>query len=335
MVCFKNFEIEVLNLIKFIILFLLLCDCLSLHGKPEIRVELSDFKLGTKIHLIVYHADSIFARNKLEEAVCIIDSLNSIFSDYEEASELNRLSRSSGNKSAFHVSNELFSLIDTALYISYLTDGAFDITCGPLTHLWRESKTKGRIPSKKKICQNLKNVGYKFVQLNTHNSTVLLLKKGMQLDAGGIAKGYIADIIGKFLRREGLPSYMIDLGGDIATGRPPPGKPGWSIRMPGNGIIHLANKAIATSGPDYQFIVYKSKKYSHIIDPRTGWGVTDPRTVTVINRSGMMADALASAFSVISISESIVKLNRFVQTSVYIKENSKKFVSEEFPEISY
>jgi thiamine biosynthesis lipoprotein len=328
-----KFRIELLKIIKFIILLVILSTCS--YGRPEVRVELTGYKLGTIINLVVYHTDSTFANNKLEAAFGIIDKMDSIFSDYKNSSELNLLSKNSGNNNAIPVSHHLYSLIDTALYISEITDGAFDITCGPLTYIWRTSSVKGRIPSTRKISRKLNYVGYKRVHLNSNDSSIVLTRKGMRLDAGGIAKGYIADVVSKFFKDEGIPIHMIDLGGDIVTGNAPPEREGWSIGIPGEGIIYLSNTAVATSGPDYQFIVYNSQKYSHIIDPRTGWGITDPKTVTVVSKSGSIADGLASAFSVLSISDSLTKLNLFDGTSVYIRENGKEFISEEFPAISY
>ena len=145
--------------------------------------------------------------------------------------------------------------------------------------------------------------------IDTINREVKLLKKGMQLDLGGIAQGYIAQKLIEFLNRRGVSSAMINCSGDIVMSDAPPGGRGWVIGINAPGMMHellprtllLYNKAVTTSGDAYQYIEHNGKRYSHIIDPRTGYGVTFQRNVTVIASDGTTADWLATACSILSI----------------------------------
>jgi thiamine biosynthesis lipoprotein len=207
------------------------------------------------------------------------------------------LSFSAGSQSWVSVSDPLFELLAHSTYISKLTDYRFDITMGSLTHLWRENTQKNIVPSKREIRKQLRNVGAQNIWLDSLNGKVQLSKKGMQLDLGGIAKGYMGDQLAGFLKRRQIQSFLIDMGGDLIAGDAPPGKEGWQIKVPYlDTILTVSNIAIATSGPDYQFFDYKGKRYTHILDPDTGWGISKPYSSTILAKEGYLADALASAF---------------------------------------
>ncbi|RYZ49977.1 MAG: FAD:protein FMN transferase, partial [Chitinophagaceae bacterium] len=159
----------------------------------------------------------------------------------------------------------------------------------------------------------LKRSGHKQLQVDAASKGVKLRLPGMQLDAGGIAKGYIAQQVISFLRANGVSSALADAGGDIACSDPPPGKKGWTvgINVPGNGeeilpeTLTILNSAVATSGDIYQYMEHEGKRYSHIIDPRTGYGVPFQRNVTVVAADGATADWLATACSILPIKESL------------------------------
>ena len=148
--------------------------------------------------------------------------------------------------------------------------------------------------------------------IDTAAKAVRLLKEGMRLDLGGIAKGYVAEKVVSFLRENGITAALADAGGDITCSNPPPGKKAWTvgINLPESKTelltetVDIRNAAIATSGDLYQFMEYKGKKYSHIVDPRTGYGVPFQRNVTVIAPDGATADWLATACSILPLEQS-------------------------------
>ncbi|MEL7159154.1 MAG: FAD:protein FMN transferase, partial [Bacteroidota bacterium] len=176
--------------------------------------------------------------------------------------------------------------------------GAFDPTVGPLTKLWRRAFRLQTFPARERILAARARVQWQDLK-TASNDRVRLRRNGMQLDLGGVAKGYALDAVGEQLRQNGYRSYLIDGGGDLLLGEPPPGKPGWSVVTPtGENLGELSEVAIATSGATYRYLERDGVRYSHLIDPRTGYGVTGHELVTVIAPTGMVADALASTLSI-------------------------------------
>lgn len=265
--------------------------------------------MGSPFNLIFYCDDSAKASIRAAEAFALVDSLNHIFSDYDSTSELNALNRTAGSDSFVSVSEPLYDILKQSLTAAKKSHGAFDITIGPLSWLWRQSRHQHNFPEAATVQEAKTKVGFQKLKLDTTNHRAQLFQKAMQLDLGGIAKGYTAQAVVDFLSAKGITSALLDAGGDIACSGAPPGKKGWNIgiNMPEqaadllNKTIELHDGAVATSGDVYQFIEHNGKKYSHIINPKTGYGVTFQRNVTVLARDGATADWLATACSILPI----------------------------------
>jgi thiamine biosynthesis lipoprotein len=268
--------------------------------------------MGSPFNLIFYCDDSLRAIQLSKECFEIVDSLNAIFSDYMTESEINRLSRQPVNKK-IKVSGELFSMITLSRQAWIKSGGSFDITLGALTHLWRKAKKEKRFPGAEEIKQAKRATGFKKLAIDTHSNSISFNREGIELDFGGIVKGYAAQKMVDHLKSKGIMIVLADAGGDIALGDAPPGKEGWSIsiNLPEKSDelwdkkLELKNLAVATSGDIYNYILHNGKKYSHIIDPRTGYGVTSQRNVTVIAKDGATADWLATACSILSIQKAL------------------------------
>ncbi|SHG46879.1 thiamine biosynthesis lipoprotein [Fodinibius roseus] len=278
-------------------------------AQDTMRYEFTERKMGTTFKITFYAGDDSIARAASEQAFRHVDKLNGILSDYEPESNVNKLSARSGSRRFFPVHPALFRVISKAQEVSRETDGAFDVTAGPFVKLWREIRRSDspELPSAKQLCTYRKRVGYQHVKLDSSATAVALTRPGMQLDFGGIAKGYAADEILRILRTFDIRSVLVDAGGDIRLGDPPPGKKGWIIRIPAHNekgrrhwtTLQLANRAVATSGDLFQHIDIDGKRYSHIIDPQTGLGLTNQSMVTIIAPDGITADSYASAVSVL------------------------------------
>jgi len=273
------------------------------------RFQFAQPKMGSPFNLIFYGDDSTKATVLATEAFALIDSLNHIFSDYDSTSELNALNRTAGSDSFVLVSAPLYDILKQSLEAAEQSHGAFDITVGPLSRLWRQSRKQQRFPDVNEIEETKGKVGFQKLRLDTATHRVQLFQTSMQLDLGGIAKGYTAQVVVNFLSSKGIASALLDAGGDIACSGAPPNKQGWNIgiNMPeqANDLlkkkIQLQHGAVATSGDVYQFIEHEGKKYSHIINPKTGYGVSFQRNVTVIAQDGATADWLATACSILPI----------------------------------
>ena len=274
------------------------------------RYQFEAEKLGTTLYLTLYTTDAFRAKKAAESCFAYVDSLNKIFSDYDPSSEIRQLCRDYVVGAPNPVSAPLSDLIQKSLWISEETGGAFDVTIGALTKLWRQQLSKEEIPRRNILRKMRKVVGSHQISQDTRQHLLYFKSPDMNLDFGGIGKGYIGDKMGEKLETQGVMSYLLDMGGDLICGDPPPGKEHWSITIPWiDKTIQVSNCAVATSGPDYQFFVHKGKRYAHIIDPSTGWGVEDIFSTTIIAETGWMADGFASACSIIPPETSLQILN--------------------------
>jgi FAD:protein FMN transferase len=177
-------------------------------------------------------------------------------------------------------------------------EGAFDPTVGPFVELWRVARRTGKLPDRAALDSAAARVGWRHVHLDSAARAARLDVAGMRIDLGGIAKGYILDQARAELGRQGLRRVLLQAGGDISTGDPPPGRAGWRVAgVPGGST--LANAAVSTSGDTEQFVIIGGVRYSHVLDPRTGVGLTSRRQATVVAPDGATADALATALTVL------------------------------------
>ena len=277
------------------------------HTDDLQRYEFSEPQMGLPFRIVVYARDKPTADAGARAAFDRIKQLNDILSDYEDDSELSRLSRMAGAGQEVKVSDELCLVLKRAQKLAEQTDGAFDVTVGPVVSLWRKARREQKLPDAARLAQALQAVGHQKLRLDSRRHTVELLAPRMRLDLGAIAKGYAADEALKVLRRRGITRALVAGGGDMALGDPPPGKKGWRIEIapldttnaPPARFVLLANAGLATSGDVFQHVAIDGKRYSHIVDPRTGIGLTDHSLVTVIAPDGITADSLATAVSVL------------------------------------
>ncbi len=252
--------------------------------------------MGTLFRIVVHAQDETAARVAMGRAFERAAELDQKLSDYKPDSELNRFCRSVVGTSVA-VSGDLFQVVETSLQISRQTDGAFDITLGPLTHLWRAAKRSGNLPSPREILEARKRTGYKNIKVDSRMKTLSLLKARMQLDLGGIAKGYAVDQMLTVLVAAGFPRALVAASGDIGVGDPPPGRAGWTVQLEKQSV-ELRNQAVSTAGPAEQHLDSGGIRYSHIINPKAGLGLTNGLTVSVIAPTGILADGWDTALSV-------------------------------------
>ncbi|MCS7264458.1 MAG: FAD:protein FMN transferase [Armatimonadetes bacterium] len=271
--------------------------------KNLLRFEFRKLLMGVVARIVVYAPNDYIAKWACSRAFLRIAQLDELMSDYRNDSELMRVCRN-GHLSPLQVSKDLFFVLERALELSRRSNGAFDVTVGPFVSLWRRARQTKQLPTEHELNEAKKLVGWEKIQLDASKGTVKLAIAGMKLDLGGIAKGYAADCALKVLQKFGLRHALIELGGDIVLGEPPPNRKGWRIGILNeNGkpekVLELANCAISTSGSTEQYVEIDGKRYAHIVDPRTGLGLTKLVLVTVIAKDGITADSLATALCVL------------------------------------
>ena len=270
--------------------------------QPLQRFEYVHPAMGVKFKIVLYAPGRDLATRAIKKSVAQIDCLDLLLSDYKSSSEIRRLCASAPHREWQQVSSDLFQILKISQSVNQQTDGAFDVTVGNISKLWRQARKTKKMPQPRKLKLALASVGMEQITFG-QNSSVKLTRKNVRVDFGAIAKGYAADRVIKILKEHGVRSALIDASGDIVVSEPPPGRDGWKIEVFGiekskRHFIQLKNRAIATSGDLYQYVKLDGKRYSHIVNPKTGIGVSGPMSVTVIAPNGSIADAMASAISV-------------------------------------
>ena len=287
-----------------------------LCGGQEVRREYAELHMGVAVRLVLYAPNDSAARAAARAAYDMIAKLEDIMSDYRSQSEVRRLTENPG--AAVPVSEDLFAVLSRALDLSRRSNGAFDPTVGPFVELWRRARAQGRLPARAALDSAAPRVGWRKIELDSATRTARLHASGMRLDLGGIAKGYILDRALEELRRHGVARALIQAGGDIVVGDAPPALPGWHVEAPENDFT-LANSALAVSGDTEQFVIVDGVRYSHVVDPRTGRGLTTRRRAVVIAPDGITADGLATALVVLDDTAGAVLLRQYPGVSADVR----------------
>lgn len=271
--------------------------------------------MGMPARIVFFAADEQSANTAANEAFNRLRELDEALSDWKSDSELMRLSAQAGGPPV-KVGGDLFAVLKASARFHDLSDGAFDPTVGPIVRLWRTARERHEMPDVDALVEALDRVGWSHVQLDETKRTVSLARPNMQLDLGGIGKGYAGDAVAALLREKGIESFLLDLGGDLILGDPPPDELGWKVRLETTGeLLTLSRMAIATSGDTEQFVEIDGKRFSHLVNPRTGLGLTHRLQVTVLAPDGTSADALASAVSVLGRERGAALLDSLARTA--------------------
>jgi FAD:protein FMN transferase len=270
----------------------------SIVAGEKLRIESSLDAMGSVYTIVAYGEDRNVLQSAIDLAFEEIRRLDDLLSNYKPRSEWSMVNREAGTR-AVRVSPELFGLVEACLRYSQLSDGAFDITVGPLVRTWGFFKGTGRLPHRAEIRTALAKVGYRNVILNRDNLTIQFAKPGIEIDPGGIGKGYAVDRIVEVLKGRGITDALVSAGGSSMYGLgAPPNEKGWrvKIRHPKNpdasvGELTLHDSSMATSGTSEKFFVSGGKLYSHIFDPRTGYPATGMFSVSVLAPKAIDSEA--------------------------------------------
>ncbi len=282
--------------------------CLLFFGcRRACSVRESRVSMGTILTLELEAADA-------EEASLIVgrcwdeaDRLEKIFSRYDPESELSRINREAA-AGPVPVSEEMLEVLSRSIEISRLTGGAFDVTVGPLLEVWGMfPRREGKVPGPEEIAAALSRVGWEKIVLEPEGRTVRFLTPGLEIDLGALAKGYVVDRLASLLTGNGVENALVNAGGDIYCLGEHPGGRGWRIgvehpRREGEvlAVLELRGRAVATSGDYRNYFIQQSRRYSHIIDPRTGEPArTGVMESTVLAADCLTADGLATALFVL------------------------------------
>jgi thiamine biosynthesis lipoprotein len=284
-------------------------DVPPLAAEPDValrRFAYSEQHMGMDFKLILYSDAEDAANRAAQAAYARIAALNLILSDYDRASELMQICHGYKVGEPVAVSAELFAVLRSSQQLAERTAGRFDVTIGPLTQLWRRSRRQQTLPTDDLLARQKQRVGYKSLTLDETARTVTFHKPDMLLDLGGIAAGYACDEAAKILREMGITLYLIDSSGDVLVSGPPPGAPAWRVAVaplevdgPPTQTIRLNRGSVTTSGDAFRYVEINGTRYSHIVDPETGLGLTTRMSATVIAPTAIEADSLATAVNLL------------------------------------
>jgi len=271
--------------------------------------------MGSDFEITVVAKTQLEADKQIAIAINEISRIEALISSWKPTSETSNINKNAG-ASPVQVSEELLSLIQRALQISNLTDGAFDISYASMDKLWKYDGSMAQMPSKEAIKKSVAKVGYKDIVVDPKNSTVFLKNKGMKIGFGAIGKGYAADKAKKLLISNGVSGGIINASGDINSWGSKPSGSSWQVA-----ITNPLNKnkafamlpikdAVVTSGNYEKYVTFNSRRYSHIIDPRTGYPSQGIISVTVFAPKAELADALATSVFVMGVETGIDRINQ-------------------------
>jgi thiamine biosynthesis lipoprotein len=327
--------------ISIILIMLLLIGMLfvSIVKKRPVELE-SSYRLvmGTFARVVVVAKDAKTAQKCIEAAFAEIDNVDNLMSDYKNDSEIGIVNTNAAEK-PIQVGEATFEVLQRSVEFSKLTDGAFDITVGPLVDLFRAAKETNIAPSREQIDNAKSKVGYEKLVLDPNKRTAKFTAEGMRLDLGGIAKGYGIDKAIEAMQKNGAIGAMVDIGGDVRCfGIPAKGRDHWLVGLqdpnlpadtPGLDIVlklKINDGAVATSGDYQQFVIIDGKEYSHIIDRRTGTSSEGLSSVTIITDNATDADALATAVSVMGAEKGLALIEKLPETeAILIPSGQKEF----------
>jgi len=311
-----------------------LLTCFHFHGLPLAvaadkleRFEFVQIRMGIPVRILVYADQQATAIQASDAAFERIRKIDQTLSDYDPDSEVMKLTTAPVGKPV-PISEDLFTVAAAAQLLSSRSQGAFDITVGPIVKLWRVARRKHALPDPDLLKAALQHVGHQFLELDAQTRTITFKRPGMQLDFGGIAKGYAADEAYRVLKSHRISSALVAAAGDLRVGDPPPGTAGWRVEVeerikpPGPErapvVLTLSNCGISTSGDTYQYLEIDGVRYSHIVDPKTGLGITTPGSVTVLAPTAMQADGLASTICILGPVHGLELIRESPQTEALI-----------------
>ncbi len=342
MSCFGKVNMNRKNsLIVIVVVVLIVVASVFYISFTKRQVELDSgyrMVMGTFARAVIIAKDPNTAEVCIRAAITSITMVDDLMSDYKSDSDIGRVNSEAAQKPV-PVSEETYEVIKRSIEFSKLTDGAFDITVGPLVDLFRLEKKTGIAPSEELITDTKSKVGYEKLILDDSNMTVQFAIRGMRLDLGGIAKGYAIDMAVEAMQQLGAIGGMVDIGGDVRCfGVPPKGKRTWLVGLQDPNVtseqvdsgqlimtLKVTNAAVATSGDYRQFAIIDGKRRSHIIDSKTGTSTEGLSSVTIITGNATDADALATAVSVMGREKGLALIEKLPDTEAILIPSEPEF----------
>lgn len=295
-------------------LFIVFLTTISSFGQTIYKRKLA--MLGSPFEISVVANDSIKANEYSNLAINEVKRIENLISDWIPTTQISEINKNAGIQ-PIKVDEEVFDLVERAIKISKLTNGAFDISYASMDKIWKFDGSMKEMPTPEAIKKSVERIGYQNIILDKENKTIFLKLTGMKLGLGGIGQGYIADKVKELLQSKGCNSGLVNVSGDINTWGKQPNGELWTVGIvnPMNknkvfATFPLDNSAVETSGSYEKFVSFNGIRYSHIIDPRTGYPATGIVSVSVFAKQTEIADALATGIFVLGVEVGLDLVNQ-------------------------
>ncbi|MVZ64630.1 FAD:protein FMN transferase [Sphingobacterium sp. DK4209] len=299
-------------------------------SSAQVQIRRSMTLMGSVFEITLVDKDSSTANLHIDQAVAEIERIENLISEWRPNTQISRVNQNAGIK-AIQVDSEVYDLCKRALYFSQISNGAFDISIAALDKIWRFDGSMEAMPSEAQIQQSVAHVGYQHIILDSTNSSIYLAKAGMKIGFGSIGKGYAADKAREVMKNLNITAGMINASGDIASwGEQLNGEP-WTIGVLNPFKAHKMIKvlkfkehAVATSGSYEKYVEFNDVRYSHIIDPKTGYPSTGLVSATVYGPSAEFANGLSTSVMVLGAKKGIKLAKQFPQYRFILIGDNKK-----------
>ncbi|WP_091495825.1 FAD:protein FMN transferase [Flavobacterium phragmitis] len=319
---------------KLLILFVMLQ---SLSGYSQVLRKRTTLLMGGRFDISIVAKDSLSAEQNINEVIAEITRIENLISDWKPDSQVSEVNQNAGVKPV-KVDREVFELAQRAIKLSEITNGGFDVSFAAMDRIWKFDGSMTEMPSAETIKKSVEKVGYKNIILDSVESTIFLKLKGMKIGFGALGEGYATDKCRAMMIQKGIEAGIINGSGDMSTwGKQPNGKD-WKIGITNPfkpekilAAIPLKDGAITTSGSYEKFVVFNGKRYSHIINPATGYPTAGLCSVTVVGPNAETANGLSTSMMVLGQTEGLLLLQKFPQYScVMITDKGKVIKSKNF-----
>lgn len=297
--------------------------------------------MGTRFEITAVSADEKLAKNGIDSAIKEIQRIENLISSWKPTSQTSLINDNAGIQPV-KVDRELIGLILRSKKISELTGGAFDISFASVTNIWKFDGTQNTLPPDSAIAVSVAKINFKNIMVDEENQTVFLKEKGMRIGFGAIGKGYAANMGRKKMLELGITDGIVNASGDLITWGKMENNSDWSIGIENPkekdkvmGWLVISNMAVVTSGNYEKFFMYEGKKYSHIINPTTGWPATGSKSVTIICPDAEIADALATSVFILGPEKGVELIDKLKNTECLIITDTNELVTSKGIKINY
>ncbi|MFB9075834.1 FAD:protein FMN transferase [Flavobacterium procerum] len=320
--------------IQLLVMVLLFCGFTS---SGQVLRKKTTLLMGGRFDITIVAQDSLTAGQKIEEVIAEITRIENLISDWKSDSQVSKVNQNAGIQPV-KVDREVFELTQRALKLSEITNGGFDISFAAMDRIWKFDGSMTEMPSAEAIKKSVEKVGYKNIILDSVQSTIFLKIKGMKIGFGALGEGYATDKCRAMMLSQGIKAGIINGSGDMSTwGTQPNGAP-WKIGITNPfkpekllKVIPLEQQAVTTSGSYEKFVVFDGKRYSHIINPATGYPATGLCSVSVFGPNAEMANGLSTSIMVLGQKDGMILLQKFPEYScLMITDKGKVIKSKNF-----